>query len=203
MGWINGLFSFIFFIILIASIAYLMVRSRHDRDGGITAHDVFVAYFYFVMAISVVFMVSGLIYLLKIALSQAFEGGAIAGDLVLAFVLLGIGITTYLLHVSLKRRVEKRNDKTTPILSRVYFFSMLGSFGLAVLISLPLAIHQSIRYYTEDQAYAYYPGSFRHYTISDPSEELAVAIVLIPIWVYLMFKVLREIKQRDTGESEN
>jgi len=178
LGWIVP-------ILIIAAVVYLIVRSR--REEGFNVYQVLMAYFYFVTAASVIAMAVGMVYFIKVAISQAFDGGEIARNVPLASALLGTGLVICVLHVYGRRTVEKREEKATATLRRIYLFFMLGTFSLTGLISLPLAIYRILRYYIVE--YSYPPKA--------PSTELAVAIVFVPLWAYFMFRVFREMRRKE------
>jgi len=79
---------------------------------------------------------------------------------------------------------------------RTYLFFMLIVYGITGIISLPLAIYQTIDYHIADTPLYGRPHS------NEPSTELAIAIVIVILWAYFMFRVLREVRQRDSGELE-
>lgn len=191
MGWFwslfAGLLGLLVPVLIIGGIVYLVARSRRDRQNGITAFSALMAYFYFVTAASVITMAAGAISFVYVAVDQAFRADEIASDITVASALLGTGLIVCLLHVYGRRAVEKTTGKAAPTLRRVYLFSMLGIFGLAGLIALPLAIYQLIDYYVADHGYLSH--------VDPPSESLAVAIVVVPLWAYYLFRVFREIRQ--------
>jgi len=202
MGWygslLGGLLGLVVPVLIIGGIVYLVTRARRDRRNGITAHGALMAYFYFVTAVSVITAVAGTISFVYVAIDQAFRASEIASDITVASVLLGTGLVICLLHVYGRRAVEKTTGKAAPTLRRVYVFSMLGIFSLAGLVSLPLAIYQLIDYYVTRTGE---PG-YGPYNNPPPSEALAVAIVVVPLWAYYLFRVFREIRQKDMKETE-
>ena len=187
----SGLLGLVVLVLIIGGTVYLVTRTR--RRNGITAHGVLMAYFYFVIAVSVITVVVGTILFVYVAIDQAFRAAEIASDITVASVLLSTGLIICLLHVYGRRAVEKTTGKTAPTLRRVYLFSMLGIFSLAGLVSLPLAIYQLVDYYVVRSGGPY---------SAPPSGALAVAIVVVPLWAYYLFRVFREIRQRDMKETE-
>ncbi len=163
------------------------VRGRGDQRNGFTPYQALISYFYLVTGASVITMAVGLVYFCKVAVSRAFDGGEIADDLTLAFVLLGTGMMICILHVFGRHAMEKREDKSTTTIRRRYLFVMLAVFSITGLVSLPLAIYQTAHHFVEEPRYRY----------DDPSGALAVAIVFVPLWAYYLFRVLREIRHRD------
>jgi hypothetical protein len=177
---------------IITSVIYLIMRGHRDQDNGITSHQVLVAYFYFVTGASVLTMAVGLAYFIRVAVHQAFDGGETASDLTLASVLLGTGLLVYTLHIYGRRTAEKRAAKTTPTPRRIYLFFMLGFFSIVGLISLPLAIYETIHYYIVET----------NYYREAPSGEIAMAIVFVLLWVYFIFRVFQEMKPKEKAEAE-
>ncbi|MBL7120113.1 MAG: hypothetical protein ISS53_05465 [Dehalococcoidia bacterium] len=173
------------------------VRGRGDQRNGFNPYQALINYFYLVTGASVITMAVGLVYLCKVAVSRAFDGGEIADDLTLAFVLLGTGMMICILHVFGRRAMEKREDKSTTTIRRRYLFFMLAVSSITGLVSLPLAIYRIISYHIVEPSY--FPGSYPYYEppLHAPSAELAVAIVFVPLWAYYLFRVLREIRHRD------
>jgi hypothetical protein len=198
MGWFwslfAGLLGLLVPVLIIGGIVYLVARSRRDRQNGITAYSALMAYFYFVTAASVITMAAGAICFVYVAVDQAFRSGEIASDITVASVLVGMGLIVCLLHVYGRRAVERMTGKSAPTLRRVYLFCMLGIFGLAGLIALPLAVYQLIDYYVVGHGYLSY--------VDPPSESLAVAIVVVPLWAYYLFRVFREIRQPHVDGTE-
>jgi hypothetical protein len=142
-------------------------------------------------------MAVGMVYFIRVAISQAFNGGEIADDLTLASVLLGTGLVICVLHIYGRRTVQKSEEEATTNIRRIYLFFMLGIFSVTGLISLPSAIYQTIRYFIVEE-----PSYYYQYQPQAPSTELAIAIVFLLLWAYFMFRVVREMRHRDRGEIE-
>jgi hypothetical protein len=176
--------SFLFFpVLFVGVIVYLVVRRR---NGGpvITAYHALISYFHLVTAASVVTASVGIGYLAFAALSLVYGGRApIDDNLTLGFTLLCTGAVICALHVWGRRAVEKREEKATTMLRRIYLFSMLAIFSLTGLGAVPVAIHDVVRYY--------FTG---HRQGSAPAESLAVALVVTPLWAYYLWRVLREMR---------
>jgi hypothetical protein len=176
--------SFLFLpVLFVGTIIYLLVRRR---NGGtvINAYYALVSYFHLVTAASVVTASVGIGYLAFAALSLVYGGRKpIGDDLTLGFTLLGTGAVICALHVWGRRAVEKREEKATTTLRRIYLFSMLAIFSLTGLWAVPVAIHDTARYY------------FTGYRqVNVPAESLAVALVAAPLWAYYLWRVLRELR---------
>lgn len=188
--------AWIVLLFVIVAIGYLVLRPRHNQHNAASPYGALMGYFYFMIAASVITMTVGMVYFVKVAIGQAFDGGEISNDLTLASVLLGTGLVICILHVYGRRAVQKREEEATTNIRRIYLFFMLGIYSLTGLISLPLAIYQTIRYFTVEPDYGYYHPQA-------PSTELAVAIVFVPLWAYFMFRVLQEIRQRNRGDTSD
>jgi hypothetical protein len=181
-----GFISYILPVLIIAGVIFFVTQSRRNGNG-VNAHQVLISYFYFIIAASVITMVVGLIILLEIALSHAFKDGEITDSLNSGLILLGTGAVICILHVSGRRAVQRSGQNSLQKIRRVYVFTMLFIFGIAGLVSLPLALIETTQYYSEKTSY-------RHY--EDPSVALATAIVFIPLWAYYLYRVLREVRAR-------
>ena len=153
MFWALGWIIPILIVAAVVYIVYLIVRSRREERNGFTVYQALMAYFYFVTAASFITMAVGMVYFIKVALSQAFDSGEIATDITLASALLVTGLVICALHVYGRHTIEKREEKATTTIRRIYLFFMLGTFGLTGLISLPLAIYQILRYYFVESHY--------------------------------------------------
>jgi hypothetical protein len=186
-------------LLIIVGIVYLIARPRHGN--GITPYQALMVYFYFVTAASVITMAVGMVYFIRVALSQAFGDGETANDLTIASVLLGTGLVICTLHIYGRRTAEKWMGKISSTPRRTYLFFMLVGFSSAGLVSLPLAIYKAIHYFIAEPTYRDYPY-YEEVNPPAPSTELAVAIVVVLLWAYFMFRVLREIRQRNRGETE-
>ena len=194
-----GLFASIVPILVIIAIVYLIARPRRGERNGITPYQTFMSYFYFVTVASVITMTVGLICFIRVAVSRAFDGGEIANDITIASVLLSTGLVICILHIYGRHTLEKRMEKIPSNPRRTYLFSMLVGFSIAGLISLPLAIYQTIHYFIAAEPNYYPAPPYR----DDPSTALAVAIAIVPLWAYYVFRVFREIRQRNAEEIED
>ncbi len=195
MGGEAMFYSLIFFLLplaLIVSVVYLISRARHGERNGIRPHQPFLGYFYFVTAASVITMAVGRIYFIRVAVGRAFGGGEIADDVTIACVLLGTGLLICIPHLYGKRILEKRMEEVPPSPRRTYLFGMLIGLSVAGLVALPVAMYQTIHHFVGDT-----------YFRSTPAAALAVAIVLLPLWAYYVYRVFREIKQKGEPETES
>ncbi len=186
MVWALGWIIPILVIAAVVYVVYLIVRPR--REEGFNAHQALIAYFYFVTAASFITMAVGTVIFIQVAIRQAFNSvESIDDNLTLASVLLVTGLVICVLHVYGRRAVEKREEKVTTTIRRIYLFFMLGTFGLTALISLPLAIYQLLRYYIVG------------HRDETPATALAVAIVFVSLWAYFMFRVFWEMKVKSVN----
>lgn len=184
----GGLLSVLIPILVIGAVIYIIVRRREGKSL-FTAYQALITYFYIVIAASVITMATGIAYLIFAGLTQAFDGQEIADDITLGFTLLGTGLIICIPHLYGKRTVEKKDEKATATLRRVYLFFMLGVSGIAGFVSLPLAINSTVRHYVEESIHR-----------PDPSQYLATAIVVVPLWGYYLIRVLRDMRGGTEGE---
>lgn len=180
-----GVLIYILPILILAGIVSLIVRSRNSQRKGIATYWSLMGYFYFVTGASVITMAIGLILFAEVIVSRAFNSDGTSTTLTLASTLLGTGFIICTLHVCGRRFLEKKMERA-PLGPRLtYLFSMLVSFSIAGLVSLPLAIYQTVHHFVEGPSHRY----------DDPSMGLAVAMVIVPLWAYYLFRVLRDIRQ--------
>jgi hypothetical protein len=97
-----------------------------------------------------------------------------------------------LLHLAGKVLTQRRANKAFAGIRRVYLFTMLGIASLAGLVSLPLAIYSVVNHYVKDYPYSYHE--------SFPSAQLAVAMVVVPLWGYYLYRVVRETARKRNSE---
>lgn len=71
-------------------------------------------------------------------------------------------------------------DLAAAVAKRQYLCWMVFAFGMATLVSLPLALYHAIQYY-RDQAYA------------APATEISVAVVIAVLWSYYLLRAFREV----------
>lgn len=193
-------FSFITLIVpllLFVAVIYLIVRPRHDiQRNARNPYRALTGYFFLIIAASIITMMIGIFLFVKVGISQAYDGDAIRNDLTLATVLLCTGLVICILHVYGKRFIPKKEAENTADIKRIYLFSMLGIFSLSGLISIPLVIYKTVYYYiAEEPSRLYYPySSYSPPSPPAPTTEMAIAIVILPLWIYFLFRVLREIK---------
>ena len=97
------------------------------------------------------------------------------------------------IHVYGRRAVKNKGDEeSVDTIRRVYLFFMLIVCSLIGLITLPMAIYQSIHYQIADRHY--------RYINSIPSTAIAVALVFVALWIFYMIKVLKETRQNNNGK---
>lgn len=179
-------------IVILAGIVYLIVRSCNDQRRGTTSYRALMVYFYLVTGASVINMAIGLILFAGVAVSRAFTSDGISATLILASTLLGTGLVICVSHIYGRRFLERKMGKVPPTARLTYLFSMLVCFSIAGLVSLPLAVYQTVHHFIEGSSYSH----------DDPSMELAVAMVIVPLWAYYLLQVLRDIRQNKGRESE-
>lgn len=182
----GSLFGLVIPVLLIAGVVYLVSRSRGNHHEGVTVYDALVAYFYTIIGASMITTSVGMILFVDLALTDSGSGHG--EQIALAAVLVSTGLVVGVLHLAGKVLIQRRANKAFAGVRRVYLFCMLGIASLAGLVSLPLAIHSVVTYYLVEQPY-YHHESF-------PSTETAVAAVVVPMWVYYLYRVIRETARR-------
>jgi len=188
---IFGIVGLIIPLFVIGAIIYLVMR-RRDKEG-VTAYQALMAYFYTMISASIITTAVGAGYLLTAAFRSAYNDWSIANDVTLGVTVMGTGAVICLLHVLGKKALEAKEGKATPLLKRVYLFFMLSIFSLGGLVALPLAIYGIAHYYVEPiEEYMYH---------SDPSGQIAAAVVIVPLWVYYLMRVLRETRAAKKEET--
>jgi len=181
-----GIVSWLIPLAIVIAIIYLLARSRQNQ--GVTWHQTLVSYFYLIIAACVITAAIGAVLFLKILFDFAFNDINDNSDmLIIASVLAGTGVVIGALHIEGRRILEKRTTTPTAGVRRFYLFSMLIISGIAGLVSIPLAIYQTIRYYALDNIYWH----------DFPSAEVSVAIVVVGLWAYYLFRVLQEPRPSD------
>lgn len=184
----GGLFGLLLPVLLIVGVVYL-VRSKGNHHEGPTIYDALAAYFYTVIGASMIAAAVGVILFIDVALKDAESGSG--GEIVLAFTLVGTGVVIGLLHLAGKVFIQRRGNRVFAGIRRMYLFTMLGIASLAGLVSLPLAIYSVVNHYVLEHPSYYYEGF--------PSAQTAVAIVVVPLWGYYLYRAIREIARRKNG----
>jgi len=100
-------------------------------------------------------------------LKRAFQEGLLKG---LSFTF--FGAILWGAHAWGRRKIETHEERTTSLMSRVYMLVLVLIFGIITVSSLPSGAFESLRFYVLDQDFRQPPG-----------EELATAIVALPIWL--------------------
>jgi hypothetical protein len=180
-------------VLLVGGAVYFLARSRGNSHEGVTVYDALAAYFYTIIGASMITAAVGVILFIDVALKDSGSGHG--EQIALASVLLGTGLVVGLLHLAGKGFIQRRANKTFVGVRRVYLFCMLGIASLAGLVSLPLAIHSVVSYYVVENPY--------HYHDRFPSTEAAVAMVVVPLWGYYLYRVIRETARKGNGEDSS
>ena len=184
----GGLFGLLLPVLLIVGIVYL-VRSKGNHHEGPTIYDALAAYFYTIIGASMITTAVGFIVFIDVALKDSESG---CGDeIALASTLVGTSVVVGLLHLAGKVLIQRRGNKAFAGIRRVYLFTMLGIASLAGLVSLPLAIYSVVNHYVVEHPSYYHQGF--------PSTQTAVAIVVVPLWGYYLYRVIRETVRRKNG----
>ncbi|MFC1950940.1 DUF5671 domain-containing protein [Chloroflexota bacterium] len=181
----------LFPLLLIIGIGYLLVRSRQNRQKEISSRQALIGYFYSVTAASVIMIVIGLIYFMHVAISRAYTNSAIVDEIILAIVMSIVGTLLCISHIYGRRAYEKAKGQSSGKARKAYHIFMLALSSLTGIVILPLAIYSTLSHH--------FTTPSRYYS-SNPSIELAIAVVIIPIWAYYLFMVIKEARANGTEE---
>jgi len=176
-------------VITAVALLYLVTRGLPQRRGSFSVVKAFFTYCYFMIGLSTVVTVVGLVMLANVLFKAAFEADSTRNDLWLACVTTAMGVLICILHLAAKRDVRKRTgeDLTTP--RRVYVTWMTFLFGFSSFVSLTVAVYQLVHYYRAPIV----PAA--------PTTETAMAMVLVVVWLYYMFRLRREASRGDQAEA--
>lgn len=175
-------------IITAVALLYLVTRGLPQRREGFSAVKAFLVYCYFMIGVSTVAAVVGFVMLANIGCKAAFEVDWTRNDLWLACVVTGMGILVCIMHLAAKRDVWNRTREDLTVPRRVYVTWMAFAFGFAAFVSVTVALYQLVHYYRA----AIVPAA--------PTTETAMAIVLLIVWLYYMFRLRREATKPDLGD---
>jgi hypothetical protein len=192
MFFVSGILGLIIPLFVIGVILYLVLKRRNDREGVSAYKGLLMVYFYTLIGASIIIAATGAGYLLSAALSSAYSDRSIVNDLTAGITMFCTGTIICVLHVVGKKAVEAREGKTAPLLRRVYLFIMLGIFSMGGIVSLPLAIYETARYYVKDET-----------SWGDPSGAIAAAVVIVPLWIYYLMRVMRETRAARNEEASS
>ena len=103
--------------------------------------------------------------------------------------LLLIGIILGLVHLVARRSIETETERVD-ILRRVYLFAGLLVFAVASIISLTVAIPETLSYM--------FIGARPGDEYLSPGEPLSIAIISLPVWILYLYLKLRNIKNSKT-----
>lgn len=176
---LQSLYAVPTFLTVIA-LLYLVSRGLPERKESFSASKAFVAYCYSLIGLGVVAGVIGLTLFVRIGMMAAFDIDWTEDDLTLASVITGTGLIITLVHILAKSAAGERAREAMTAAKRLYLSWMTFGFGIAALVSIPLAIYAVVRYYREI------------ITPDPPATQIAMAIVLVLIWVYYLMRLLRE-----------
>ena len=188
MNWYSVLMSSLYMIptlLTVVALLYLVSRGLPERKESVSAIKAFVAYCYAMIGLGVVAGVIGLVLFVRIGMMAAFGADWTENDITVASVITGIGLIVTLLHTAAKTTVRRSAEETVTAAKRQYLSWLTFSLGIATLVTVPLAIYRLVRYYREI------------ITPDPPAAELAVAVVVLLIWVYYMLRLLRETEKGD------
>ncbi len=186
---LSWLFGLLIPVLIIAGIAYLIARSRGGQHEALTIYDALAAYFYIIIGASMITTAIGVILFIDVILKS--PGSGQGDEIASASTLLGTGLVVGSLHLAGKVLTERAAKKTFAGMRRVYLFCMLAITSLAGLISLPMAIYSLANHYGVEQP------DFEGF----PATQTATAVVVVVLWVYYLYRVIRETARRDKGAS--
>lgn len=172
-------------LLTVIALLYLVSRGLPERKESFSAMKAFVAYCYSLIGLGVVAGVIGLALFVRIGMMAAFDVDWTENDVTVASVITGIGLIITLVHILAKSAAGERAREAVTAAKRLYLSWMTFGLGIGTLVSVPLAVYRIVRYYREV------------ITPDPPATELAVAIVLVVIWVYYLMRLLREADRWD------
>jgi hypothetical protein len=167
-------------VLTVVALIYLVTRGLPQRGDDFSAQRALIAYSYTLIALSVVAGAVGLFYFVRIGMLEAYRLEWAYSDMVLASVLTGTGIVLSVLHLLTRNRVKAGAELAAALAKRQYLSWMVFAFGIAAVVSLPLALYQAIQYY-RDEVYA------------APATEISLAVVVVVVWAYYLLRTLREV----------
>lgn len=176
-------------VITAVALLYLVTRGLPQRRGSFSVVKAFFAYCYFMIGLSTVATVVGLVMLANICCKAALEVEWIRNDLWLAFAITGMGVLVCVLHLAGKRDVRKRTGENLTTARRMYVTWMTFLFGFSSFVSLTIAVYQLVHYYRAPIV----PAA--------PTTETAMAMVLVIVWLYYMFRLRREASRGDQAKA--
>jgi hypothetical protein len=175
-------------VVTAVALLYLVTRGLPQRRDSFSAVKAFFAYCYFMIGLSTIATVVGLVMLANIFFMAAFEVDSTSNDLWLACVTTAMGVLICILHLAAKRDVRKRIGENLTTERRVYVTWMTFLFGFSSFVSLIVAVYQLVHYY-------------RAPIVPDaPTTETAMATVLVIVWLYYMSRLRREASLKDGTE---
>lgn len=167
-------------VLTMVALIYLVTRGLPERGSEFSAQRALVAYSYTLIALSVIAGAVGLIYFVRIGMMEAYRLEWAYNDIILASVLMGTGMVLSVLHLLTRNMVKRGAEQAVATAKRQYLSWMVFGFGIATLVSVPMAIYQSIQYY-RDEIYA------------APATELSLAVVIVIVWAYYLLRTFREV----------
>lgn len=111
-------------------------------------------------------------------LQRSFEEGLLSG---VSYTL--VGGLLWFAHVWGRRKVETPEERRDDVLDRLYLLVVLLIFGIVTVVSLPSAVDESLRYFILDYNDRRQPG-----------EELAVALVSLPVLLIYLRGTIQSIR---------
>jgi len=167
-------------VLTVVALIYLVTRGLPQRGDDFSAQRALIAYSYTLIGLSVVAGAVGLFYFVRIGMMEAYGLEWAYNDVILASVLTGTGIVLSLLHLLARNRVKAGAELAAATAKRQYLSWMVFAFGIATLVTLPLALYRAIQYY-RDEVY------------EAPATEISLAVVIVVVWAYYLLRAFREV----------
>jgi hypothetical protein len=184
MEFFGYLFNFVYVIpgvLTAVALIYLVSRGLPERGGEFSAQRALIAYSYTLIALSIIAGTVGLVYFVRLGMLEAYGVDWSYNDVILASVLTGTGLVLSMLHLLTRNISRVGAGDAAETAKRLYLSWMVFVFGVATLVSVPLALYQAIQYY-RDEFY------------SAPATVTAVAIVVALVWTYYLLRTFREVR---------
>ncbi len=112
-----------------------------------------------------------------------------AQDLFNGISMLVVGLLFLSVHVVGWRKLEPATVRQQSILYRAYIMVQLAIFGIVTLITLPMALGNSLRYWLQA------PIADTNLT---PGEPLSIALWSTPIWLFFIWLTIRTLQRQES-----
>ena len=119
-------------------------------------------------------------------LDRAYKEGLLNG---MSYVL--VGAIIWGIHVFGRRRLTYTTEVDST-LQRAYLLLVVLIFGIITLVNLPQGMFEALRFYILEPIDEFSPGN-------PPGDNIAWAIVALPIWLSYLFGLIRDVRQQQSG----